>query len=111
VSPTEWTAPYAASLLGLSSAERDLLNDDRAARALTQLFDADHASLLTELIVAMIGAFDLDCRQLHNDSTTVTFSGAYLEATGPPRRASPRRRSHTDTTRTIGRTSSNGCGS
>ena len=85
----EWAAPYAAGLLGLSSQERDLLNDDRVARALSQLFDADRASLLTELVVAMIGAFDLDCRQLHNDSTTITFSGSHFEATGRPRGGKP----------------------
>lgn len=82
---TEWSRPYAPSLLGLAEAPPDTLNDDRVGRALTQLFDADRASLLTELVVGMISAFKLDCSQLHNDSTTITFSGAYTEATGQPR--------------------------
>lgn len=81
----EWSSPYAPHLLGLAEAPPDTLNDDRVGRALTQLFDADRASLLTELIVGMISAFKLDCSQLHNDSTTITFSGAYTEATGQPR--------------------------
>lgn len=85
----EWAAPYDAALLGVAPEERVLLNDDRVARALTQLFDADRASLLTELVVAMIAAFDLDCGQLHNDSTTLTFSGDYLVATGQPRGGKP----------------------
>lgn len=72
---SEWAAPYDAALLGLASEERELLNDDRVARALTQLFDADRASLLTELVVAMIATFNLDCSQLHNDSTTLSFHG------------------------------------
>ncbi|MBU6430020.1 MAG: DUF4277 domain-containing protein, partial [Cyanobacteria bacterium REEB65] len=81
----EWAAPYEASLIGLLPEERELLNDDRVGRALAHLFDADRASLLTELIVAMITAFEIDCTQLHNDSTTITFSGAYHEATGHAR--------------------------
>lgn len=81
----EWSRPYAADLLGLQDAERPFLNDDRVGRALLRLFDADRASLLTELVVGMIAAFHLDCGQLHNDSTTVTFSGTYAQATGRPR--------------------------
>ena len=81
----EWAAAYDAGLIGLLPEERELLNDDRVGRALAHLFDADRASLLTELIVAMIAAFEIDCTQLHNDSTTITFSGAYHEATGQPR--------------------------
>ena len=86
---SEWAAPYDAALLGLASEERELLNDDRVARALTQLFDADRASLLTELVVAMIATFNLDCSQLHNDSTTLSFHGDYPEATGQPRGGKP----------------------
>lgn len=81
----EWAGPYDAELLGLAGAEREVLNDDRVGRALTHLFDTDRASLLTELVVAMITAFQLDCSQLHNDSSTITFSGGYHEATGRPR--------------------------
>ncbi len=33
----------------------------------------------------MIATFHLDCGQLHNDSTTLTFSGTYAQATGRPR--------------------------
>ena len=81
----EWSAPYAPALLWLTGHTQGLMNDDRVGRALTQLFDADRASLLTELVVGMISGFHLDCSQLHNDSTTVTFAGAYEGATGRPR--------------------------
>ena len=81
----QWAAPYDARLLGLAPAQQDLLNDDRLGRALERLFDADRASLLTELIVDMIEAFAIDCSQLHNDSTTVTFAGSYPQADGRPR--------------------------
>ena len=81
----EWAAPYEAAVLAVAAGQRDLLNDDRLGRALTRLFDADRASMLTELVVAMIAAFQIDCSQLHNDSTTITFSGDYHQANGQPR--------------------------
>ncbi len=76
----EWAAPFDPALFGLCPDDIDALNDDRIARCLTRLFDADRASLLTELMVGVIKTFDIDCTQLHNDSTSVTFAGAYAGA-------------------------------
>ena len=47
----------------------------RVGRALDRLFDADRASLLTETVLGVVRAFGIDCSELHNDSTTVTFTG------------------------------------
>jgi hypothetical protein len=76
----EWATPYEASLLGLEDGDIGALNDDRVGRMLDRLFDCDRASLITEVVVGVIRQFDLDLSQLHNDSTTVTFSGAYDQA-------------------------------
>jgi transposase len=73
---SEWAAPYAPALLGLRREEVGHLNDDRVGRALGLLFDADRASLLTEVVLRAVRTFGVDCSQLHNDSTTVSFSGA-----------------------------------
>lgn len=54
-------------------------NDDVLGRALDRLFEADRASLLTALIVQAVRAFDLRTDQIHNDSTSVKFSGAYAQ--------------------------------
>lgn len=81
----EWAAPFDPALLGLAAGDAGALNDDRVGRALLRLFDADRASLLTELILGAIDRFGIDCSQLHNDSTSVTFSGAYRNATGARR--------------------------
>lgn len=78
----EWAAAYEPSLLRLGEGEAELLNDDRAGRMLDRLFHADRGSLLTELIVGVIGEFDIDCSQLHNDSTSVSVHGAYKAADG-----------------------------
>jgi transposase len=76
----EWAAPFDPGLLGLSSGDVVHLNDDRAGRALDRLFDADRASLLTETVLAAVAAFGIDCNELHNDSTTVSFTGGAYEA-------------------------------
>jgi transposase len=85
----EWAAPVDPALLGLTADEVALLNDDRVGRALDQLFDADRASLLTALMVGVITEFSVDCSQLHNDSTSITLSGAYHQADGHERAGKP----------------------
>jgi transposase len=85
----EWAAPYAPGLLGLPGGDTAWLNDDRVGRALLTLFDADRASLLTDLIVGMIREFNVDTAEMHNDSTSVSVHGQYTEADGRPRRGRP----------------------
>jgi transposase len=85
----EWAAPYAPDLLGLAAGDASWLNDDRAGRALEKLFDADRASMLTELIVGVVTEFGVDTSELHNDSTSISVHGAYHAATGTPRGGKP----------------------
>jgi transposase len=85
----EWAAPYAPGLLGLPDGDTTWLNDDRVGRALVTLFDADRASLLTELIVGVVGEFNVDTAEMHNDSTSVSMHGQYAAADGGPRRGKP----------------------
>ena len=53
------------------------LGDDVLGRALEALFTADRASLMTRLTLATIKAYEIDVSQLHNDSTSIKFYGAY----------------------------------
>jgi hypothetical protein len=85
----EWAAPYAPGLLGLPGGDTAWLNDDRVGRALVTLFDADRASLLTDLIVGVIREFHVDTAEMHNDSTSVSVHGEYRDADGRPRRGKP----------------------
>jgi len=85
----EWAAPYAPALLGLEAGDAAWLNDDRVGRALTRLFDADRASLLTELIVGVVAEFNVDTAEMHNDSTSISVHGHYADADGTPRRGKP----------------------
>jgi transposase len=85
----EWAAPFAPGLLGLAEHEVDTINDDRVGRALEALFDADRASLLTELILAVVAEFGVDTAELHNDSTSISVHGVYRDATGTERGGKP----------------------
>jgi hypothetical protein len=49
--------------------------DDRFARALDKLYEADRASLQTRLVLTAIKAFDLQLDQIHNDSPSVKAHG------------------------------------
>src|SRR6266540_7112498 len=71
----EWAAPYDPALLGLGPGDVAALNDDRVGRTLERLFDADRASLLTEVVLAVVREFGIDTSQLHNDSTSISFTG------------------------------------
>lgn len=71
----EWAAPYEPALVGLAPGNVGALNDDRVGRTLERLFDADRASLLTEVVLRVVREFGIDCSQLHNDSTSVSFTG------------------------------------
>lgn len=82
----EWCEQYRPDLLGLNCKQMEALNDDRVGRALEHLFDANRASMLTEIVVKAIIEFQLDTSQLSNDSTTITFSGQYSEANGDNKR-------------------------
>jgi transposase len=78
----EWAAQVEPALLGPPPGPSGVFNDDRLGRALDLLFQADRASLMTELVVRAIREFRVDLGRLHNDSTTVTFTGEYAGADG-----------------------------
>src|SRR4051812_30638004 len=87
----DWARRRVPEHLGLQPGQAALLNDDRAGRALDHLHRADRASLLTALVVRAVGEFGIALRELHQDTTTVTFSGDYAghppagQAGRPPR--------------------------
>lgn len=82
----DWSGRYRPELLNINKKQIEFLNDDRVGCALEYLFDADRATLLTEVAVRAIIEFNLDTSQLHNDSTSITFSGNYSKANGDNKR-------------------------
>ncbi|MEE9132314.1 MAG: IS1634 family transposase [Gemmatimonadota bacterium] len=78
----ETVRTFAPPMYGLEPQAVDQVGDDRIGRALDQLFDADRAALLTEVVIAVGKRFDVTFEQLHNDSTTIRFTGQYRGARG-----------------------------
>ncbi len=81
-----WAARFRPDVLGLSPNTSELLNDDRVGRALEALFDADRASLLTDVVVQAVREFGVTLDRFHNDSTSLTLRGTYRKATGETKR-------------------------
>jgi transposase len=78
----EWAARHAADVLGLMPQDIAHLNDDGVGRALDRLFQADVPSLVLAVATHVVQEFGVSLDELHNDSTTLTFCGAYPRADG-----------------------------
>jgi transposase len=76
----EWARRYAPDLLGLTPEQVSALNDDRSGRWLTKFFAFDPATIALAATTYSVRQFEVDLDELHNDSTTVTFYGAYAAA-------------------------------
>ena len=72
----EWLSNYSDGIVD-EPIEANLFNDDRLARALSALFNADRHSLMTEVSCNAIRVHKLLTDEIHNDSTTITFIGNY----------------------------------
>ena len=86
-----WLARRVPEHLGWPPGSAAGLSDDRIGRVLDHLYRADRASLLTALVRHLVREFQIDLKELHQDTTTVTFCGDYAEqpaaeqAERPPR--------------------------
>ncbi len=78
----ETVRTFAPEMYALHPEGVDQVSDDRIGRALDRLFDADRAALLTEVVIAVAKRFEVRCDELHNDSTTIRFTGQYRRAQG-----------------------------
>jgi len=72
----QWAAEYMDGLseYGLNAS---IYNDDQLARKLDLLFKADRNSFMAELSSNAIDVYLLEKKQIHNDSTSITFFGQY----------------------------------
>ena len=76
----EWAARYAPDLFDLWIDEVSLLQDDRLGRCLARLFAGAGPELILAVVRQVIDEFQVSLDELHNDSTTVSFYGAYEDA-------------------------------
>ena len=82
----EWTSRFVPDLLDLWPEQLSLLHDDRLGRSLTRLFVGAGPELILAVVRRVIAEFDVSLDELHNDSTTVSFYGAYAQAAEEGRR-------------------------
>jgi transposase len=76
----EWAALFPPDLLDLREKDLSRLHDDRLGRGLDRMFEGIGPTLIMAVVRHVIQEFDLSLDELHNDSTTVSFYGAYDEA-------------------------------
>src|SRR5271163_887323 len=73
----EWAALFPPDLLGLRQHDLSRLHDDRLGRSLDRMFQGIGPTLIMAVVRHVIKEFALSLDELHNDSTTVSFYGAY----------------------------------
>ena len=73
----EWAALFPPDLLGLREQDLSRLHDDRLGRSLDRMFEGIGPTLIMAVVRHVIQEFDISLDELHNDSTTVSFYGAY----------------------------------
>jgi transposase len=76
----EWAALFPPDLLGLREQDLSRLHDDRLGRSLDRMFEGIGPTLIMAVVRHVIQEFAISLDELHNDSTTVSFYGAYDEA-------------------------------
>ena len=73
----EWAALFPPNLLGLREQDLSRLHDDRLGRCLDRMFEGIGPTLIMAVVRHVIREFKVGLEELHNDSTTVSFYGAY----------------------------------
>ena len=76
----EWAARFPPDLFGLHQKDLARLHDDRFGRCLDRLFEGIGPTVILAVVRRVIQEFQLSLDELHNDSTTVSFYGAYDDA-------------------------------
>ena len=73
----DWLGALDERCLGLEPAQAALIHDDRVGQALDRFYQGRHKDVFFHLALRAIKVFELKCSQIHQDTTTVTFSGKY----------------------------------
>src|SRR5271168_1581113 len=73
----EWAALFPPDLLGLRHQDLSRLHDDRLGRSLDRMFEGIGPTLIMAVVRHVVDEFAISLDELHNDSTTVSFYGAY----------------------------------
>ena len=71
----EWVLDTDERLWQVGHLDKTVVNDDRFGRALDKLYEADRATIMTELVVRAVKETGIKLNRLHNDSTSVKAFG------------------------------------
>jgi transposase len=82
----DWAAGFAPDLFDLWRDEVALLHDDRLGGCLDRLFESVGPELILAVVRHVVEEFSVSLDELHNDSTSISFYGAYEEAQQEGRR-------------------------
>ena len=75
----DWLAPLDEQCLGLEPDQVKWIHDDRIGHALESFYHGRNHDVFFHLALRAIKTFGLQCQQIHQDTTTVTFSGKYAD--------------------------------
>lgn len=73
----QWVVSRDWESLGLQLSDLDSINDDRLGRVLDAVAKSNRKTIFFRIALRMIKIFELDCRQVHQDTTTVKMCGRY----------------------------------
>jgi transposase len=73
----DWLAPLDEKCMRLDRSEVAFIHDDRVGKALELFYDGRHQDVFFHLALRAIKLFELDCSQIHQDTTSITFCGKY----------------------------------
>jgi len=72
---SNWVSNIHPQCFGFDEIDSAIFNDDRFGRAIQKIYEADRATIMTDIVLNAIAKFDINLEQLHNDSTTVKAYG------------------------------------
>ena len=75
----DWLKPIDLNALNYDEKFNDYIYDERIGRDLEAFYDCRHQDVFFKLTLNAIEIYDLDCSQVHQDTTTITFTGKYLD--------------------------------
>lgn len=74
---SSWLKPIDIGHLGLDDNEVSFIDDSRVGKALVHFYEGRHKDVFFRLALRAIKLFEIDCGQIHQDTTSITFAGKY----------------------------------
>lgn len=72
-----WLEPIDINNIGLEEEELKHIDDSRVGKALERFYDGRHKDVFFRLALRAIKLFEIECNQIHQDTTSITFAGKY----------------------------------